>query len=88
MGNSLLPHQVSSPILRDVKFSYPSGEEVSEASLTSTNFHTYYQGGEMVVAGKAFEAKETVHYEIVAQQSSGLPYRVTGAYNTSQVHRY
>ena len=36
--------QVSSPILRDVEFVYPSDlREVSTRSLTSTNFHTYYQ---------------------------------------------
>ena len=43
--------KVSSPILRDVRFSYDS-DKILSRSLTSTNFHTYYEGSEMVVAGK------------------------------------
>ena len=43
--------QVSSPILRDVRFRYQD-DEILSRSLTSTNFHTYYQGSEMVVAGR------------------------------------
>ena len=45
------PIQVSSPILRDVRFRYQD-DEILSRSLTSTNFHTYYQGSEMVVAGR------------------------------------
>jgi hypothetical protein len=37
--------------LRDVRFRYEDSE-ILDRSLTSTNFHTYYQGSEMVVAGK------------------------------------
>ena len=42
---------MSSPILRDVRFRYED-DEILSRSLTSTNFHTYYQGSEMVVAGR------------------------------------
>jgi len=43
--------EVSSPILRGVQFNYQA-DEILANSLTSTNFHTYYQGSEMIVAGK------------------------------------
>ncbi len=43
--------QVSSPVLRDVHFRYQE-DEILANSLTSTNFHTYYQGSELVVAGR------------------------------------
>ena len=43
--------EVSSPLLRGVRFKYQDDEILSQ-SLTSTNFHTYYQGSEMVVAGR------------------------------------
>ena len=43
--------QVSSPLLRNVQFRYQE-DEILANSLTSTNFHTYYQGSELVVAGR------------------------------------
>merc|ERR1719210_1661043 len=43
--------EVSSPLLRNVQFKYQE-DEILANSLTSTNFHTYYQGSEMIVAGK------------------------------------
>lgn len=75
--------QISSPILRDVRFAYPDTVGVPAHALTSTSFHTYYQGGEMVVAGRS--ARELVEYEIVATQASGREYAVEGAYNGSEV---
>ena len=44
-------YQVSSPVLRGVEFKYQE-DEILANSLTSTNFHTYYQGSEMIIAGK------------------------------------
>jgi len=43
--------EVSSPVLRGVEFKYQE-DEILANSLTSTNFHTYYQGSEMIIAGK------------------------------------
>ena len=42
--------EVSSPILSNVTFDYLSSD-IIHSSLTETAFHTFYQGGEMVVAG-------------------------------------
>ena len=42
--------EVSSPILSNVTFDYLSSDIIHD-SLTETAFHTFYQGGEMVVAG-------------------------------------
>ena len=42
---------MSSPVLRGVEFKYQE-DEILANSLTSTNFHTYYQGSEMIIAGK------------------------------------
>ena len=60
-------------------------------SLTSTNFHTYYQGSELVVAGRLprhllrdanFQNDDLIQYEILATQAFG-DYHVNGQYNTS-----
>ena len=42
--------EVSSPILTNVTFDYLDSSIVQD-SLTDTAFHTFYQGGEMVIAG-------------------------------------
>ena len=42
---------MSSPVLRGVEFKYQE-DEILANSLTSTNFHTYYQGSEMIIPGK------------------------------------
>lgn len=84
--------EVSSPILRGVNFTYQSDEILSN-SLTSTNFHTYYQGSEMVVAGKletymANNPNELIEYQILATQAFGNQYFVEGTYNGSEAHFY
>lgn len=80
--------QVSSPILRDVRFKYQEDEILSD-SLTVTNFHTYYQGSEMVVAGKmedlGLNPDELIEYKILATQALGQQYSILGAYNGSEV---
>lgn len=59
--------------------------------MTVTNFHTYYQGSEMVVAGKLpsdsvkVATNDLVKYEIVATQASGEDYSVKGTYDGSAV---
>ena len=89
---------MSSPILRDVRFRYED-DEILSRSLTSTNFHTYYQGSEMVVAGRLPPASpggggaaggseapnKMLEYEIHATQARGHEYSVTGTYNGSAV---
>lgn len=81
--------EVSSPVLRDVQFKYQDKEIMSQ-SLTSTNFHTYYQGSEMVVAGQVppgFQAANNIQYEIMATQAIGS-YHVDGKYERSKPHFY
>ncbi|KAJ8734913.1 hypothetical protein PYW08_014163 [Mythimna loreyi] len=43
--------QISSPLLADLKFTYPAGQVKSD-SLTQHSFRTYYAGSELVVAGQ------------------------------------
>eukprot|EP00092_Neocalanus_flemingeri_P002183 GFUD01002323.1.p1 GENE.GFUD01002323.1~~GFUD01002323.1.p1 ORF type:complete len:676 (-),score=217.81 GFUD01002323.1:157-2109(-) len=74
--------EVSSPILSDVSFDYLDSSIVTE-SLTDTAFHTFYQGGEMVVAGMvqaSAAAEPLVQYSITAHQADGA-YRVAGQGN-------
>ena len=84
--------QVSSPLLRNVQFKYQD-DEILANSLTSTNFHTYYQGSEMVMAGRLtthdFQSdsppthtNDLIEYEILATQAVG-DYQIDGQYNTS-----
>ncbi|CAH1643329.1 unnamed protein product [Spodoptera littoralis] len=49
--------QISSPLLANVKFSYPPGQVRSE-SLTQHQFRTYYAGSELVVAGQVLDVPE------------------------------
>lgn len=76
--------------MRDVKFVYQD-HDILAHSLTSTNFHTYYQGSEMVVAGKLpgdeirERANDLIEYEILATQAHGQSYVVHGEYNGSAV---
>jgi hypothetical protein len=73
-----------------VRFVYQNDEILSQ-SLTSTNFHTYYQGSEMVVAGRLprdedkLVKDEMIKYEILATQAEGANYKVHGEYNGSAV---
>ena len=81
---------MSSPILRNVTFVYQADEILSN-SLTSTNFHTYYQGSEMVVAGRMPQSdnkEEGIQYEILATQAKGEAYQVHGSYDGSAVSSY
>jgi len=89
--------EVSSPLLRNIQFKYQD-DEILTNSLTSTNFHTYYQGSELVVAGKlpahpvdiqsdaagmpTGTQNDLIKYEIVATQATG-GYHIDGQYNTS-----
>ena len=83
--------QVSSPLLRNIQFKYQE-DEILDNSLTSTNFHTYYQGSELVVAGRLPNTNiqsdappspnDLIEYEIVATQATG-GYHIDGQYNTS-----
>ena len=81
--------EVSSPLLQNVDFTYQNSEILSN-SLTSTNFHTYYQGSEMVVAGRVVKTSSLDHhrddlieYQILATQASGQDYLVKGQKATS-----
>ena len=83
-----------------MRFRYQN-DEILSRSLTSTNFHTYYQGSEMVVAGRlppsasgsgqkhsgatATNGNKLIEYEIHATQAQGQEYSVAGAYNGSAV---
>ena len=64
--------EVSSPILSNVTFDYLDSSIITE-SLTDTAFHTFYQGGEMVVAGMLDTALEipVIEYQVTAHQNSG-----------------
>ena len=83
--------QVSSPLLRNVQFRYQE-DEILANSLTSTNFHTYYQGSELVVAGRLPVTNvqsdspalpnDLIKYEILATQATGS-YLIDGQHNTS-----
>ena len=83
--------QVSSPLLRNVRFRYQE-DEILANSLTSTNFHTYYQGSELVVAGRLPVTNvqsdspalpnDLIKYEILATQATGS-YLIDGQHNTS-----
>ena len=65
--------EVSSPILTNVTFDYLDSNIVQD-SLTDTAFHTFYQGGEMVIAGM-LDAEASVmpvfEYEITAHHTGG-----------------
>ena len=75
---------MSNPILSDVRFKYQQNE-ILEHSLTSTNFHTYYQGSEMVVAGQLpNHPSKKLQYEIFANQAGGK-YVITGSHNTTSM---
>ena len=53
--------------------------------MTSTNFHTYYQGSEMVVAGQLpTYPSDKLEYEIIANQAGGT-YSVSGSYNATDM---
>ena len=66
--------EVSSPILTNVTFDYLDSSIVQD-SLTDTAFHTFYQGGEMVIAGMLDTAETSVmpvfEYEITAHHTGG-----------------
>merc|ERR550532_2637077 len=66
--------EVSSPILTNVTFDYLDSSIVHD-SLTDTAFHTFYQGGEMVIAGMLDTAETSVmpvfEYEITAHHTGG-----------------
>ncbi|XP_023341338.1 inter-alpha-trypsin inhibitor heavy chain H4 [Eurytemora carolleeae] len=64
--------EVSSPILSQVEFNYLDSSLLTQ-SITETVFHTFYQGGEMIVAGilDAGQEEQFIEYEITATQSSG-----------------
>lgn len=70
--------------MTNVTFRYQGDGTSSPDSLTSTNFHTYYKGGEMVVAGRIPEVASFMDYEIVALQGDE-PYRVKGRHRNTQV---
>ena len=63
---------MSSPILSNVTFDYLDSSIITE-SLTDTAFHTFYQGGEMVVAGMLDTDMElpVIEYKVTAHQNSG-----------------
>ena len=73
--------EVSSPILSNVSFNYLDSSILTQ-SLTDTAFHTFYQGGEMVVAGMVDTTvmEPLIQYEITAHQAVG-PYKVSGNKN-------
>ena len=85
--------EVSSPLLQNVDFTYQNSEILSN-SLTSTNFHTYYQGSEMVVAGRVVTTStldhhrdDLIEYQILATQANGQDYLVKGQ-NQQQAEFY
>ena len=64
--------EVSSPILTNVTFDYLDSNIIPD-SLTDTAFHTFYQGGEMVIAGMVDTdaVMPVFEYEITAHHMSG-----------------
>ena len=81
---------MSSPVLRGVEFKYQANEILAH-SLTSTNFHTYYQGSEMVVAGRLMadqtsSNRNLIEYEILATEANG-EYKANGNYSTSSLQK-
>ena len=47
--------EISSPLLQNVTFTYPA--EVGVANVTETDFYSFFDGTEIVVAGKVLEGK-------------------------------
>ncbi|XP_040572273.1 inter-alpha-trypsin inhibitor heavy chain H3 [Lepeophtheirus salmonis] len=76
--------EISSPMLRNVRFVYQN-DSITQNSLTSTSFHSYYKGGEMVVAGHLMspahsELLETqIKYKVLANDADG-EYEIDGRY--------
>ncbi|XP_031770015.2 inter-alpha-trypsin inhibitor heavy chain H4-like isoform X2 [Galleria mellonella] len=73
--------QVSSPLLAHVKFVYPP-DQVKNDMITKHSFRTYYEGSEVVVAGRvddsAAEITSQVHAFCGNEGESGkIPYDVT-----------
>ena len=64
--------EVSSPILTNVTFDYLDSNIIPD-SLTETAFHTFYQGGEMVIAGRMDDDADmpVFEYEITAHHTQG-----------------
>ena len=77
----------------ETDFTYQNSEILSN-SLTSTNFHTYYQGSEMVVAGRVVTTStldhhrdDLIEYQILATQANGQDYLVKGQ-NANSSHQH
>jgi len=77
--------EVSSPILSGVKFDYMDSSLLTE-SITDTIFHTFYQGGEMVVAGMVDPniLEPVIQYEITAEQVGG-EYKESGSPTVAEI---
>lgn len=60
-------NQVSTPLLRNVQFNYP---QASVTDVTQNNFHNYFGGSEIVVAGKFDPSKLTEVQSIITATSA------------------
>ncbi|XP_052012600.1 inter-alpha-trypsin inhibitor heavy chain H2 [Apodemus sylvaticus] len=60
-------NQVSTPLLRNVQFNYP---QASVTDVTQNNFHNYFGGSEIVVAGKYDPSKLAEVHSIVTATSA------------------
>ncbi|XP_045510571.1 inter-alpha-trypsin inhibitor heavy chain H4-like isoform X2 [Colias croceus] len=56
--------QVSSPLLSNVKFTYPK-DQIKEGSLTRSKFRAVYDGSEVVVAGRVAEDVSEIDTHII-----------------------
>ncbi|XP_046392693.1 inter alpha-trypsin inhibitor, heavy chain 4-like isoform X3 [Ischnura elegans] len=64
--------EVSSPLLNNVTFSYVN-PKVDQTSLTESNFHTYFAGTEVIVAGRVNDptiSKDDLGTTVVSSSSS------------------
>ena len=52
--------EISSPLLQNVTFSYP--DELGLANLTETDFYNFFDGTEIVVAGRVPQGEGERHY--------------------------
>jgi len=80
--------EISSPMLSNVHFDYLDSALLTQ-SVTETVFHTFYEGGEMVVAGAVDPSisQPFIEYQITALQSEG-EFLEAGQHDVQQISEF
>lgn len=76
-------NEVSTPVMSDVKVRY-IGDDVENGSLTNSNFSTFFQGSELVVAGKLKDRVNTLQVKV----GTALSYDNKLIWNTPELYVY